>query len=95
MQHSVVYQDKAWIVSYSVEDDDVPVKNGLIRLEVICNMAFLKPNPEIRGYTLMIDNEFSFGGNIPNNMVLNKQLEGSVKGYALFQKCVEDAVKER
>jgi len=58
LQHKVIYQDKAWIVSYSVEDEDVPQKSGLIRIEVIRNLVHLKPNPEIRGYTMIIHNEF-------------------------------------
>lgn len=58
LQHAVTYQDKHWIVSYSVEDDDVPLKKGLLRIEVIRNLVFLKPNPEIRGYTMIIHNEY-------------------------------------
>lgn len=76
-----------------MEDDDVPTKNGLIRIEVVRNLVFLKPNPEIRGYTMIIHNEFQFGGNIPNSMVLSKQLEGSTKGLTTFQKLVEERVK--
>ena len=70
LQHTVTYQDKAWIVTYSVEDDDYPVKSGLIRIQVPRNLVYLKPNPEIRGYTMIIHNEFQFGGNIPNSLVV-------------------------
>ena len=81
----MTYQDKAWIVSYSVEDDDVPLRSGIIRIEVIQNLVFLKPNPEIRGYTMITHNEFQFGGNIPSSLVVSKQLEGSGKELAKFQ----------
>lgn len=84
MQHTVQYQDKAWVVSYSVEDDEVPLKNGLLRIDVVCNFVFVKPNPEIRGYTMIIDNEFNFGGNIPSSMVLSRQVQGSVPGLTTF-----------
>ena len=32
-------------------------------------MNVFKPNPSIRGYTVIIDSEFNFGGNLPASIV--------------------------
>ena len=65
----IEYQDKAWIVNCSVEDDDTPVTGKQLRVQMPFSMNHLKPNPTIHGYTLIIESEFDFGGSIPTSII--------------------------
>ena len=68
-QHQVRYQDKAWIINHSVEDEDYPEQKGITRVDLNSGMFHLKPNPEIHGYTVIVDSEFNFGGKVPKSVV--------------------------
>jgi len=62
----VRFQDQAWCHSFSVEDEEYPESEKIVRMKIESSMSFLKPNPEIRGYTAIVQNEYFFGGNLPN-----------------------------
>ena len=65
----VRHEDKCWIVNYSTEDEEFPVTSKQLRVNMPYSMYMFKPNPSIRGYTVIIDSEFNFGGNLPNSIV--------------------------
>ena len=46
----------------------------MIRVKVESFMIYLKPNPEIRGYTVISMTEYHFGGNLPNSIILNNAI---------------------
>jgi hypothetical protein len=65
----VRHEDKCWIVNYSAEDDEFPETPKQLRVNMPFSMNVFKPNPSIRGYTVIIDSEFNFGGNLPASIV--------------------------
>jgi len=51
------------------------------RSEVTCMMMFFKPNPEINGYTAILDTNFVYGGSVPMGIVGNKACPNFVKPW--------------
>lgn len=58
-------------------------------------ITHFKPNPTIHGYTLIIEQEFEFGGPFPTIIIQTGSIKGSMSNWVKFQKCVENEVKER
>ena len=52
-----------------MDDDDHPELKGITRVNMNSGMFHLKPNPEIHGYTAIVDSDFNFGGNVPRSVV--------------------------
>ena len=94
LQHVVKYQGKCWASHYSVDDDSTPLQ-GSHRSEVTCHMLFLKPNPEINGYTAIVDTNFAYGGQVPMGIVGSKACPTFVKHWIKLQKAVFDSTEER
>jgi hypothetical protein len=69
------------MINFSVEDDEYPVVPGLIRVQIESFMQYLKPNPEIRGYTVIAISEFNFGGNLPNSVIIANSIPKGVKNW--------------
>jgi hypothetical protein len=74
----VRYEDKAWICTNSVENDEIPQTSNLLRVHVEFVIYYFKPNPTIQGYTMIIISEFNFRGNIPNSLIGPVSLKGDI-----------------
>tara|TARA_B110000285_G_C14694060_1_gene410398 strand:- start:142 stop:285 length:144 start_codon:yes stop_codon:yes gene_type:complete len=44
-------------------------------------MIYLKPNPEINGYTAIFDTNFEYGGSVPMGIVGSKACPNFVKHW--------------
>ena len=88
-QQMVRFQDQVWIHNFSVEDEDYPEEAGLTRVKVESFMIYLKPNPEIRGYTLITMNEYHFGGNLPNSIILSNAIPKGAKTWQKLQSIIQ------
>ena len=78
-----------WISQYSVSDDEIPEEEKSSRAQIMSNIYFFKPNPEIRGYTMINDQELNGMGTIPNSIVTSAYLDGAIKANTEFYKCIE------
>jgi len=67
----------------------------MLRAQIHLNVFFLKPNPEIRGYTIITDIEFNIGGSLPNSLVQSASLSKTLKNWMIFNKLIERDVKIR
>lgn len=94
-QQVVKYQEKAWIVNHSVEDEDTPLVQGCLRTNIQCNMFFLKPTPTIHGYTLIFTSEYTINSTIPFKVLQKGAIKTGVATWLKFQKCTEGEVKKR
>ena len=75
-QQLVRLKDKAWLVAHSVEDDDnFPPTPPMERMHIEHNMIFMKPVSQIKGYKVMIENQFDFGGNLPLSIVSSQGIK--------------------
>ena len=91
----VRFQDKHWIVNFSVEDEACPVADGTSRIEVPQSMIYIKPNPSIHGYTMYVHSEMSLGGAIPLSLILNFAIQGNMTTWTKMQKLFEKMHKEK
>ena len=84
-----------WISQYSVDDEDTPEKPKTTRAKFYNNIYFFKPNPEIRGYTMINDQELTVMGSIPNSMVSAAYSVGALKANTEFYKVIEADARAR
>lgn len=70
-----------------MEDEEYPEDNAT-RIKVESFMQFLKPNPEIRGYTCISMMEYHFGGNLPNSIILSNAIPKGVKNWQKLQSII-------
>jgi len=91
----VQFQDKAWLAEYSVEDEDSPELSGVQREQVLCKVMHLKPNPQIYGYTLLIECEFGARDNVSKTIAQETKIKLGLKSWANYQAQVIKAVQVR
>ena len=58
-------------------------------------MIYLKPNPEINGYTAIFDTNFEYGGSVPMGIAGSKACPNFVKHWVKLQKVFFDTTAER
>ena len=78
-----------------MEDEEYPEDPSIIRVKVESFMQYLKPNPEIRGYTVISVTEYHFGGNLPTSIILSNAIPKGAKNWQKLQGIIENDVKKR
>lgn len=93
--HTVRFKDKAWVIDYSVDDDDTPLQKGVVRSQVNSLIYHFKPDPEIHGYTVIVEQDVPIADNENTSAVQNAQLKAGVKTWEKFLQVVAKAAKVR